>query len=561
MITQTKTLHPSLFTSLSLLTALSSACLIEAPADEGEEPIDDDSIDDDSIGAQDIATSENSTPVGLSNATLVGRWTLDGSITDSVGSNDGATFGNTSYVVGVGKQGQALRINAQGGYAAVDSIVDDFGTGDFSVSVWVNYHGLFAGHARHEHVFTDGWVAGVRKLDLFAERAGGSYYWWIGTQVATLATAPWISAKNQWHHVVMGREGYTRFLCIDGQLHGQSHGAPVDMTNNDSFYLGRNPYQNGGRSLPGALDELRAYDGWIGVDGCAALYTDPHGICGDGVTTASEECDDGNDDNDDGCLDTCLLDNDMDGSPASEDCNDNDSNAYPDQNGVCPLGQTCKAILDSGAGAGDGLYLIDPDGIDVGQAPLEVWCDMLEGGVTAALIINTVNVGTDIGDFGSGYVSTNLLGVDPATTSSPMATAVQAWLDLNAYPYTQIRLAAYSDGAGTYTSEWIDAGDLRIAFGQDGYLLWDSPDGYYWCGGAASYTDGGMGQVNQPMGAPAGCKGHGTLGSGWDFSHSNFHNEGLTMCGGDASAWMYRNYGSGLLDYPNPGAAYVIWAR
>jgi hypothetical protein len=246
------------------------------------------------------------------------------------------------------------------------------------------------------------------------------------------------------------------------------------------------------------------------------------------------------------------------------DCNDADPNAYPDSNDVCPLGQTCKAIFDSGAGVDDGLYLIDPDGIDTGEAPLDVWCDMVEGGATAALIINSVNEGTYIGDFGAGYTSTNLLAVDPATTSSMMATAVQAWLDLNDYPYTEIRLAAYGDGANTYESEWIAASDLRIAFGEPGYLLWNDPNGYYWCGGDASYTDGGAGQINQPMGAPADCKGHISLGSGWDFSTfggDSEYNAGLTLCGGDASTWMSRSYGFDMVFYPTPGAAYVIWAR
>ena len=145
-----------------------------------------------------------------------------------------------------------------------------------------------------------------------------------------------------------------------------------------------------------------------------------------------------------------------------------------------------------------------------------------------------------------------------------MATAVQAWLDLNTYPYENIRLSAYSDGANTYTSEWIAAADLRIAFGEDGYLLWNDPNGYYWCGGDATYTDAGVGQVNQPMGAPNDCKGHGSLGSGWDFSEVGAigdANQGLTLCGGDASIVMYRNYGSDFINYPDPGASYVIWAR
>ncbi|NJK32743.1 MAG: hypothetical protein HC927_10220 [Deltaproteobacteria bacterium] len=103
------------------------------------------------------------------------------------------------------------------------------------------------------------------------------------------------------------------------------------------------------------------------------------------------------------------------------DCNDNDSDAYPDANMICPLGKTCKAILDSGASNVDGLHLIDPDGVDVGQAPLEVWCDMTNGGATAALIINSINMNTAIGDFGAGYVSTTQLAIDPATASTMAA--------------------------------------------------------------------------------------------------------------------------------------------
>ena len=251
-----------------------------------------------------------------------------------------------------------------------------------------------------------------------------------------------------------------------------------------------------------------------------------------------------------------------DTSTVDGDCNDNDPDAYPDTNDVCPLGQTCKAIYDSGAGVDDGLYLIDPDGVDSGEDPLEIWCDMTNEGVSAALIINSVNEGTYIGEFGADFVSTDLLAVDPATTSSPMATAVQAWLDLNSYPFAELRLAAYSDGSNTYTSEWIDESELRIEFGEDGYLLWNDANGYYWCGGDAAYTDSGMGQVNQPMGASNDCKTHGALGSGWDFSESNnVVNEGLTLCGGDGAAWMSRSYDGAWLYYPNSGAAHVIWVR
>jgi hypothetical protein len=245
------------------------------------------------------------------------------------------------------------------------------------------------------------------------------------------------------------------------------------------------------------------------------------------------------------------------------DCNDMDPAAYPDANDVCALGSTCKAIHDAGLGNDDGLYLVDPAGVDQGGPPVEVWCDMQNGGLTAALVINSVNEGTYIGDFGGTDFQTELLAADPAEASSVGAPPIQAWLDLNEYDYEDFRLAAYSDANNTFTSGWIARTSLRIEFGQNGYLLYGEPaNGYSWCGGAATYTDGGQGQINKPPNAPNDCKGHITLGSGFDFSLSGSQfNQGLTACGPDGSAWMLRNFGNTQLFYPIAGAAYVVWTR
>nr|WP_255215973.1 putative metal-binding motif-containing protein [Pseudenhygromyxa sp. WMMC2535] len=244
------------------------------------------------------------------------------------------------------------------------------------------------------------------------------------------------------------------------------------------------------------------------------------------------------------------------------DCNDNDPEAYPDANDVCALGRTCKAIYDSGAGIEDGVYLIDPEGVDEGGEPVEVWCDMTEEGMTAALIINSVNEGSDVGDFGDGYVENQQLAVGPSLASSEVSDGVQAWLDLNDFEYTQLRLAAYAGGDEGYLSEWISRDDLRIDFGQNGYLLYNDPNGYYWCGGAKSYADEGEGQVNKPAGAYDDCKTHNNLGSGWDFSESTERNMGMTACGTDGAGWMFRNYEDGFkINYPDGGVAYVVWVR
>jgi hypothetical protein len=182
------------------------------------------------------------------------------------------------------------------------------------------------------------------------------------------------------------------------------------------------------------------------------------------------------------------------------------------------------------------------------------------GGWTLGFVKNSAHVG-NYGDFGATNTGLTALANTPEAASSS-TTGIAGWANLNTFPYTALRLAAYQRGARTYLSNSIRRSDLRIRFGEPGYLLYNDPSGYYWCGGPASYTDDAVGQVNRPSGAPADCKGHGSLGSGWDFSQSDGANAGLTLCGADRSNWMSGTYAGGAqFSYPAPGAAYAIWVR
>lgn len=229
--------------------------------------------------------------------------------------------------------------------------------------------------------------------------------------------------------------------------------------------------------------------------------------------------------------------------------------------GGSPAGASCDAILEAAPSAASGIFVLDPDGPG-GAAPFPVVCDMTTdgGGWTLALHVNSVNDGL-YATFGSGYVNLDALATTPEASSSNVGSpeGVGGWLDLNLFPYAELRLAGYRNGVQEYTTEAVDRTTLRIPFGQNGYYLYDDVNGYYWCGGSASFTNDGTGQVNQPSGAPADCKSHTSLGDGWDFG-TTAPNAGLTVCGG-GSRLMTAFPGSGFIYYPTPGAAQAIWVR
>jgi hypothetical protein len=221
----------------------------------------------------------------------------------------------------------------------------------------------------------------------------------------------------------------------------------------------------------------------------------------------------------------------------------------------CPL-DSCLTALETNPEAISGTYWITI----ASGAVVPVACDMVSegGGWTLGFLRNSASTGNQ-GEFGSGEWDVASLGQWPGDAGASGVPAL-GWLDLNAEVWQELQVAAYAWAGETYRSRLIPRDSLRIDFGDDGYFLYGE-EGYYWCGGPASYTDAGIGAVNNPVGAPADCKGHGSLGSGWDFSESNSYNLGLTLCGGDGSFWMYGAWGTSLTYYGAAGAAQAIWVR
>ncbi|MFT4622488.1 MAG: hypothetical protein ACI8PZ_001144 [Myxococcota bacterium] len=314
------------------------------------------------------------------------------------------------------------------------------------------------------------------------------------------------------------------------------------------------------------------------------------------IRTCPEQCLNGRDDDDDGlqdcddpnCIDDCDADRDGSRNPehGGGDCDDTDPASYPGALDICEDGtdqdcdgfdrtcfpRNCQAAWDAGERE-SGPYTLDLLGD--GSRQFDVWCDMDDGGWTPVLVKNSVHSDPMFDDgiyaFGVEWSFTDRLAADPARSSDgDERTPMIAWLEINALRFDHLRLTAWSDGRRTYTSDAISRDELNVRFGQSGYYLWNAPadpprgDGmtYTWCAGDAAFTDDGMGQFNQPDGAPEDCKGHTDLGGGWDFSMSVSPEQGLTLTGGgDVLGAMTGAWQSEWVLYPAPGAAQAIWVR
>ncbi|HFE46234.1 MAG TPA: DUF4215 domain-containing protein, partial [Nannocystis exedens] len=184
-------------------------------------------------------------------------------------------------------------------------------------------------------------------------------------------------------------------------------------------------------------------------DGDACLNTCIEASCGDGIVYEGVElCDDGNSDENDGCTSLCMAaacddgiqsgdesDVDCGGSCGPCDtglaCNDgSDCNSYVCDAGICTLGASCLAIKLLSPDAPTGLYTTDIDG-DGPEAEMEVFCEMAKDGGGWTLVQRTVWDPGDTADLFTNidsWVSETIGGAGPGKS---YRMAGKHWVSLN----------------------------------------------------------------------------------------------------------------------------------
>ncbi len=210
-------------------------------------------------------------------AGLVGVWSFDGpdmlngTVFDRSGQGNNMYFVNmaTSTALTIGKVGQGLYFDTGIDYLEGEDVSTfDFGTGDFSVSLW--FKTPFAGvGARMISTRT------ICANDSFWEVNVGSgrFIPCIDEPGGNLACVAGVATVNddEWHHGVFTRSGLDLISYIDGaQDDTATASILIDLTNNAPLRIGDSVCNN---DYVGNIDEVRVYNRKLSVEEVKRLYS------------------------------------------------------------------------------------------------------------------------------------------------------------------------------------------------------------------------------------------------------------------------------------------------
>ena len=216
---------------------------------------------------------------GIAQANLIAHYKFDGNATDSVTGNSGTVYGDTYYTPGI--IGQAASFDGTGDYIDLgDSSDFDFGTGDFTVSIWAN-------------IYTSPTINKII-LGEWTQYCGGPGNWglhtWPDGQASFAFDNPddptydhthLFGAKDytlaQWHLYTMARNSTEIAFYIDDVK------TSIQIDTSLPFYISSNLFVgwSGGNYLStiyqfdGEVDDLRIYNHALSGTEIQDLYGEP----------------------------------------------------------------------------------------------------------------------------------------------------------------------------------------------------------------------------------------------------------------------------------------------
>jgi hypothetical protein len=206
----------------------------------------------------DTWTANNAT-ISAQDGSLSTYWKME-DLADSVGTSTFTNVGSATFTSG--KNNNAVSLNGSTQYLTTTSNSGlGFGTGDFTISQWVNADSL-----------GDTTNAGMKVFARFANGADGSrlVYGFKGSYFYALNPAgserpfgsPGVAhglSTGSWNHFVLVRNSTVLYLYINGSL-VDSGAFNVDISSTGLAYIG---YYNGSYGkLDGQMDELCIWKGY-----------------------------------------------------------------------------------------------------------------------------------------------------------------------------------------------------------------------------------------------------------------------------------------------------------
>jgi len=193
-------------------------------------------------------------PMGLS-----GWWPGDGNAEDIIAHRTGIFMGDVA--TGPGLVDKAFLLDGNGDYIEVpDDPALNFGTGDFTVDLWVNFNDLSG-----EQVLIEKWIQGytisqgwtLTKLEnqavLLALDDGIEGEWSLGSMILDIQT-------NTWYHFAATRQGQSVTLYMNGVAIASADFDPLNLDSPTSLKFGRRGDERG-FYLNGRIDEVEIYNG------------------------------------------------------------------------------------------------------------------------------------------------------------------------------------------------------------------------------------------------------------------------------------------------------------
>ncbi|MEO7080739.1 MAG: LamG-like jellyroll fold domain-containing protein, partial [Flavobacteriales bacterium] len=220
-----------------------------------------DGFDNDCDGEVDNATFSNG---------LVGHWLFNGDLNDHTGNaNNGTGQGGAAvYTTGVAGQANGALQFGGGRYVVVpDNNSLDFGTGEFTYSVWLNWAtgGSYASVIDKAPYPQPG-------LNAFVDYpAAGQFHGRIesGSAVSTMGAS---LGNSTWKHILMTRSGTLLKVYVNGVLNKTSTVAVLNISNTVNMHLGRHS-GSAQQFYSGRMDNLRLYNRALVATEITDLYS------------------------------------------------------------------------------------------------------------------------------------------------------------------------------------------------------------------------------------------------------------------------------------------------